>query len=160
MFRHARPPVCCVKGRDFFAQSRSNEDGRERKCFGGSRKEISALHAKISRSAIWLLALTERARANTLDHFPRRLVYVVTRRTVVDQSTEVAQKLRAALDTPELAEMPQTLGSFAARTSDPDGCGSRRSQSAHCAASSPTTANGATTPPALRSSPAEVDPKI
>lgn len=43
--------------------------------------------------AVWLLAL---ARSQT--KVPRRLVYVVNRRTVVDQSTTEAQKLRDNLD--------------------------------------------------------------
>jgi CRISPR-associated endonuclease/helicase Cas3 len=76
---------------------------------------------KTSIIAIWLLALAERARARTLDDFPRRQVYVVNRRTVVDQSTEVAKKLLTALDAPELAELRDILRSLAARTTDPEG---------------------------------------
>lgn len=47
---------------------------------------------KTSVIAIWLLALV-----NEPPKVPRRLVYVVNRRTVVDQSTEEAKKLRDQL---------------------------------------------------------------
>src|SRR5437868_2893637 len=47
---------------------------------------------KTSVMALWLLA---RARKATL---PRRLVYVVDRRAVVDQATAEAEKLRSGLD--------------------------------------------------------------
>ena len=48
---------------------------------------------KTSVVAIWLIAL-----ANHPEKMPRRLVYVVNRRTVVDQTTNEVEKLR------ELAE--------------------------------------------------------
>lgn len=44
---------------------------------------------KTSVVAIWLIAL-----ANASDRVPRRLVYVVNRRTVVDQTTTEAEKMR------------------------------------------------------------------
>lgn len=48
--------------------------------------------------AVWLLALVHACRAGTSTaFFPRRLVYVVNRRTVVDQATTEAEKLRKAL---------------------------------------------------------------
>lgn len=52
---------------------------------------------KTSVMAIWLIAraLSDDAARKKL---PRRLVYVVDRRAVVDQATEVAEKIRAALD--------------------------------------------------------------
>lgn len=60
---------------------------------------------KTSVIHIWLLAL-----ANAPDKVPRRLVYVVNRRTVVDQSTNEARKLRDALDkVPGLAERLREL---------------------------------------------------
>ena len=46
--------------------------------------------------AIWLLALAHRARNGVAGGFPRRLVYVVNRRTVVDQATREAELLRAS----------------------------------------------------------------
>ncbi len=52
---------------------------------------------KTSVIAVWLLALAHHARSGSLDCFPRRLVYVVNRRTVVDQSTREAERLRNAL---------------------------------------------------------------
>jgi CRISPR-associated endonuclease/helicase Cas3 len=47
---------------------------------------------KTSVIAVWLIAL-----ANHPDRVPRRLVYVVNRRTVVDQSTAFTEQLRARL---------------------------------------------------------------
>src|SRR5438132_4029889 len=54
--------------------------------------------------AIWLLAL-----AAIPEKVPRRLVYVVNRRTVVDQATREAEKLRENLKKPELAELTARL---------------------------------------------------
>jgi CRISPR-associated endonuclease/helicase Cas3 len=51
---------------------------------------------KTSVIAVWLLALAHHARTGSLDWFPRRLVYVVNRRTVVDQSTREVERLRNA----------------------------------------------------------------
>ncbi|MGH6678867.1 MAG: DEAD/DEAH box helicase family protein, partial [Bradyrhizobium sp.] len=52
---------------------------------------------KTSVMAIWLIAFAQGAR------LPRRLVYVVDRRAVVDQATAEAEKLRAGVDrSPEL----------------------------------------------------------
>ncbi len=52
---------------------------------------------KTSVIAIWLLALAHHAQNGSLDGFPRRLVYVVNRRTVVDQATREVERLRDAL---------------------------------------------------------------
>jgi CRISPR-associated endonuclease/helicase Cas3 len=57
---------------------------------------------KTSVMAIWLIA---RARGAAL---PRRLVYVVDRRAVVDQATDVAGRLRVCVD--HDAELKQALG--------------------------------------------------
>jgi CRISPR-associated endonuclease/helicase Cas3 len=51
---------------------------------------------KTSVMAIWLIALAEQAAADAV-RLPRRLVYVVDRRTVVDQATDEALKLRNTL---------------------------------------------------------------
>jgi CRISPR-associated endonuclease/helicase Cas3 len=60
---------------------------------------------KTSVILIWLLA-----RAFT-PSLPRRLVYVVDRRAVVDQATKVAETLRASLDEKaELADLRERLG--------------------------------------------------
>ncbi len=65
---------------------------------------------------IWLIAL-----ANCGQKLPRRLVYVVNRRTVVDQATREAEKLRDQLLPPN---RPDTLDQLAAKlrtlTSAPD----------------------------------------
>jgi CRISPR-associated endonuclease/helicase Cas3 len=52
--------------------------------------------------AVWLLAL-----ATNPTNIPRRLVYVVNRRTVVDQSTRVAEDIRQKL--PKVAVVEQAL---------------------------------------------------
>lgn len=68
--------------------------------------------------AIWLLALAHHARSATLADFPRRLVYVVNRRTVVDQATREAEEMRTALDTvPKLQGLADVLR-LGARGSD------------------------------------------
>lgn len=51
---------------------------------------------KTSVMVIWLLALARQAIQGSV-RLPRRLIYVVDRRTVVDQATDVAEKLRACL---------------------------------------------------------------
>ena len=64
---------------------------------------------KTSIVAIWLCAL-----ALAPSKTPRRLVYVVNRRTVVDQTTAEAERLRDALNKPELAEVRDALASLCA----------------------------------------------
>ncbi len=65
---------------------------------------------KTSAISIWLLALAEHVRAGTLGGYPRRLAYVVNRRTVVDQATREAIKLRKALEEQrELIEIADCL---------------------------------------------------
>jgi CRISPR-associated endonuclease/helicase Cas3 len=74
---------------------------------------------KTSVIAIWLLALAQKATIGETQDFPRRLVYVVNRRTVVDQSTREAERLRSSfLDRPELESAAAVLRSLAARPSD------------------------------------------
>ncbi len=74
---------------------------------------------KTSIIGIWLLALAHHARARTTADFPRRLVYVVNRRTVVDQATREAEKLRKALAAKsELHLVATALDLLAARPSD------------------------------------------
>lgn len=53
---------------------------------------------KTSVMIVWLLALAWQA-ANGGVKLPRRLVYVVNRRTVVDQATDIAERLRETLKT-------------------------------------------------------------
>jgi CRISPR-associated endonuclease/helicase Cas3 len=62
--------------------------------------------------AIWLIAL-----ANHLGKMPRRLVYVVNRRTVVDQTTDEVEKLRRNLECNQyLNSLKDRLGSLAIST--------------------------------------------
>lgn len=63
---------------------------------------------KTSVIALWLLALA----ANPA--LPRRLVYVVNRRTVVDQSTAEAERLRRQLLIPETQHLRAALDAMAA----------------------------------------------
>ncbi len=64
---------------------------------------------KTSIIAVWLVAL-----AQYPDRVPRRLVYVVNRRTVVDQTTTEVERLRKALSKPELSEIRNALASLCA----------------------------------------------
>ena len=74
---------------------------------------------KTSTIAIWLLALAHHAHTRTMSDFPRRLVYVVNRRTVVDQATREAEQMRDALGAkPELEVVATALKSLAARSSE------------------------------------------
>jgi CRISPR-associated endonuclease/helicase Cas3 len=77
---------------------------------------------KTSIIHIWLLALAAQAEAGAV-FLPRRLVYVVDRRTVVDQSTDVAVSIRERLlakEPPELIrEVKRRLGRLAADAEKP-----------------------------------------
>jgi CRISPR-associated endonuclease/helicase Cas3 len=75
---------------------------------------------KTSVIAIWLLALSAQA-AEGSPSLPRRLVYVVDRRTVVDQSTDVAMRIRRALleDNP-CPIVEKILGPLRSLAVDPD----------------------------------------
>lgn len=64
--------------------------------------------------AVWLIALAVRPKV-----VPRRLVYVVNRRTVVDQSTAEAEKLRSNLDTAD--DVRQALTDLCAIVPDSNG---------------------------------------
>lgn len=55
---------------------------------------------KTSVIPIWLIALAEQAQAGQVT-LPRRLIYIVNRRTVVDQATTVVEQLRERLYTPD-----------------------------------------------------------
>jgi CRISPR-associated endonuclease/helicase Cas3 len=59
---------------------------------------------KTSVIAIWLIAL-----ANHPDKMPRRLVYVVNRRTVVDQTTNEVEKVRANIKVTDLTQRLRDL---------------------------------------------------
>lgn len=63
---------------------------------------------KTSVIALWLLALACNPK------LPRRLVYVVNRRTVVDQSTAEAERLCAELRKPEARHLREALDALAA----------------------------------------------
>jgi len=74
---------------------------------------------KTSVIATWLLALAGHAGTGTTAAFRRRLVYVVNRRTVVDQATREAEHMRQALVTkPELRAVADVLRSLAIGLSD------------------------------------------
>lgn len=74
---------------------------------------------KTATIAVWLLALAHHARVGTARDFPRRLVYVVNRRTVVDQATREAEQMRRALvSDPNLRKVADALRSLAAQPSE------------------------------------------
>src|SRR5260370_41702375 len=57
---------------------------------------------KTSVIPIWLIALAVQAQHSQIT-LPRRLFYVVNRRTVVDQATNVVEKIRSRLSNPVAA---------------------------------------------------------
>jgi CRISPR-associated endonuclease/helicase Cas3 len=67
---------------------------------------------KTSVIALWLLALAKNPK------LPRRLVYVVNRRTVVDQSTAEAERLRTRLLAPEARHLRNALDELSAVTGE------------------------------------------
>ena len=67
---------------------------------------------KTSVIAIWLLALASQGDIESGKRVPRRLAYVVNRRTIVDQATREAEKLRLALAKPELAIVRNRLAAL------------------------------------------------
>ena len=67
--------------------------------------------------AFWLLALARQAQRDEI-RLPRRLIYVVNRRTVVDQATRDAEKMRKALGTPDLAPEAHALRGLGASASE------------------------------------------
>lgn len=74
---------------------------------------------KTSTIAIWLIALAHHIHKGVLAGFPRRLVYVVNRRTVVDQATLEAKAMREALMiNPELLGISTALQSLQCRGVD------------------------------------------
>lgn len=75
---------------------------------------------KTSIIAVWLLALGYHAANGELARFPRRLVYVVNRRTVVDQATREAERLRAKLtEKPGLKPVADSLRALALDSDSP-----------------------------------------
>lgn len=72
---------------------------------------------KTSVMLVWLLALASQAAETPASvRLPRRLVYVVDRRTVVDQSTDVAEGLLHWLDTHPEHPVTQALQSLSSDT--------------------------------------------
>lgn len=66
---------------------------------------------KTSLMAVWLIALCQQAREGLATKLPRRLVWVVNRRVVVDQATAVAERLaQKASEMPVLKELLEKLG--------------------------------------------------
>jgi CRISPR-associated endonuclease/helicase Cas3 len=72
---------------------------------------------KTSVMVIWLLALAKCAE-QPKKWFPRRLVWVVDRRTVVDQATAQAEEIRKRLEQPSLAPLKKTLNGLSATDSE------------------------------------------
>lgn len=107
-----------LTGNDRFPWQRALFEEFTRRRFPGSCNIPTGL-GKTSAIAIWLLALAEQARSGRIVGFPRRLIYVVNRRTVVDQATREAEQLREALATkPGLRAVADALRDLGTRTSD------------------------------------------
>ncbi len=64
---------------------------------------------KTAVMAIWIVALAQQMKAGQIS-LPRRLVYVVDRRVVVDQATRFAEDLRANLEKSDARELRDALG--------------------------------------------------
>lgn len=61
---------------------------------------------KTSIMAIWLLALAEKSSADSSQNsIPRRLVWVVNRRVVVDQATNEVEQIRRRVNNPAIVEL-------------------------------------------------------
>lgn len=65
---------------------------------------------KTAVMALWLIALAWQMQCAGALTLPRRLVYVVDRRAVVDQATEFAEKLRDQLASAQATELRAALG--------------------------------------------------
>jgi len=75
----------------------------------GNLPEVIDIPTGLGKTAIipiWLLAIAAQSPLT----LPRRLIYVVNRRTVVDQATDIAQRVRKRL--PAIPEVFQALGKF------------------------------------------------
>lgn len=78
-----------------------------RRLADGDPPKVCDLPTGLGKTAvipIWLIAL-----AHAPAKVPRRLVYMVNRRTVVDQATREAQVLRDNFGKPELADLAKCL---------------------------------------------------
>ncbi len=74
---------------------------------------------KTSVMSIWLLALAAQAKAEAMPRLPRRIVWVVDRRVVVDQATEEAGQTVKRLDSElALAEVRAALAKLSVASSD------------------------------------------
>lgn len=68
---------------------------------------------------IWLIARAHQIEGKYSSRLPTRLVYVVDRRTVVDQATEFAERINKALkDEPDLLGMPVTVSTLRGQLAD------------------------------------------
>ena len=77
--------------------------------------DLSTGLGKTSIIAIWLIALCHQAAEGRIT-LPRRLVYIVNRRTVVDQATSVVEEIRKRIlcpDDPDWSERSDTLKALA-----------------------------------------------
>lgn len=74
---------------------------------------------KTSVMSIWLLALAAQAKAEGMPRLPRRIVWVVDRRVVVDQATEEAEQIVQRLDSElDLAEVRAALAKLSVALPD------------------------------------------
>lgn len=64
---------------------------------------------KTSVIPIWLIAVAWSADASMATQIPRRLVYVANRRTIVDQATDVVERMRERLRNPEALQTAEQV---------------------------------------------------
>ena len=114
----ASPPVDVVSTfcREFASVTGSNPFAWQKELFTTllhgnvpQRVDLPTGAGKTSVMAIWLLALAEHSKRGMAPRLPRRLVWVVDRRVVVDQATEEADRLVKRLAEPGLAEVREAL---------------------------------------------------
>ena len=73
---------------------------------------------KTSVIPIWLIALCQQRAVEERVTLPRRLVYIVNRRTVVDQATATVEQIRKRLMKPDCSEHSDTLRTLRATLQD------------------------------------------
>jgi CRISPR-associated endonuclease/helicase Cas3 len=87
---------------------------------------------KTSIMAVWLAALAQRASESHRDtHIPRRLVWVVDRRVVVDQATDEAEQMRTRLEddsSPTIQWLRAALSSLSSDRQSPLGISTLRGE--------------------------------
>ena len=100
------PPPAASNGRHVvYFRSGDYRQGRlfNRLCSGEKRRRVCDLPTGLGKTSvipIWTIALSHQALEGRVT-LPRRLIYIVNRRTVVDQATSVVKRIRERLLKPQ-----------------------------------------------------------